>query len=481
MAGASVFRGGIHYGVHSIHPYQGPSGGFGSRGGRGVAGRCECATVGSGSYPGDRRHGSETRDQTAGRPVLGGRHESGADRELRCGQHRGSRPQRAIRGVSSGQVIRDQPGVKEQVGVYLDESPISVALFTPDLELFDLDRFEVLRGPQGTLFGAGSDAGTVRYITKQPKLGAYEAYGDASLESPTGSGSSVGGSVRAAFNAPLGPNAAVHFVAYEHHLPGFIRAIEPTGPANSPSTTHIADGVNDGDRAGFRLSMLWKPSEELSVTPRLVYQNLGTNGFPRVDTYNILANPNTTTQPPVTIGDREQYTQLREGLSDDFRLADVKVDYNLGPATLTSVSSLTSRHVLVTRDASQLSGSVTFQVFGPIAQVRLNSPLLDHTHLTAISQELRVASNGTQTFDWLLGAFYQHVGRRYGQALPTQGYDALNAAAGFPLGFDPLAPPDNPFYSDLIYRFKQYALFGEATYHITDPPATRRPAAFRAR
>ena len=55
--------------------------------------------------------------------------------------------QMAIRGISAGQVIRDQPGVKEQVGVYLDESPISVALFTPDLELFDLDRFEVLRGP----------------------------------------------------------------------------------------------------------------------------------------------------------------------------------------------------------------------------------------------------------------------------------------------------------------------------------------------
>ena len=70
--------------------------------------------------------------------------------------------QMAIRGISSGQVIRDQPGLKEQVGVYLDESPISIALFTPDLELFDLERFEVLRGPQGTLFGAGSEAGTVR-------------------------------------------------------------------------------------------------------------------------------------------------------------------------------------------------------------------------------------------------------------------------------------------------------------------------------
>jgi iron complex outermembrane receptor protein len=57
---------------------------------------------------------------------------------------------------------------EESVGIYLDESPISVALFTPDLDLYDLDRIEVLRGPQGTLFGAGSSSGAVRYITAQP-------------------------------------------------------------------------------------------------------------------------------------------------------------------------------------------------------------------------------------------------------------------------------------------------------------------------
>jgi iron complex outermembrane receptor protein len=68
----------------------------------------------------------------------------------------------AIRGISAGQVVRDQAGVKESVGIYLDESPVSIALFTPDLDLFDLDRIEVLRGPQGTLFGAGSTSGTVR-------------------------------------------------------------------------------------------------------------------------------------------------------------------------------------------------------------------------------------------------------------------------------------------------------------------------------
>src|SRR6266581_8790747 len=69
----------------------------------------------------------------------------------------------AMRGVSSGQIQRDQPGVKEQVGVYLDESAISLSLFTPDIDLFDLNRVEVLRGPQGTLFGSGSESGTVRY------------------------------------------------------------------------------------------------------------------------------------------------------------------------------------------------------------------------------------------------------------------------------------------------------------------------------
>src|SRR5215472_15604337 len=260
--------------------------------------------------------------------------------------------QMAIRGISSGQVIRDQPGVKEQVGVYLDESPISIALFTPDLELFDLDRFEVLRGPQGTLFGAGSEAGTVRYITRQPQLGKFEAFTDASVEGVEYG--STGGMVRGAFNVPLGDTAAMRLVLYYRHLPGFIDAMQPGGTANQD--------VNDGDRTGARLSFLWKPNDSLSITPRVVYQNLTTNGYPRVDLYNILANPYTTVAP-VTLGNLQQYTQQREGLLDQFLLSDLDVNWNFGAATLTSITSYTHRNVRVLRDATQLTGSVTFDAF----------------------------------------------------------------------------------------------------------------------
>jgi iron complex outermembrane recepter protein len=363
--------------------------------------------------------------------------------------------QMAIRGISSGQVIRDQPGVKEQVGVYLDESPISVALFTPDLELFDLERFEVLRGPQGTLFGAGSEAGTVRYITRQPQLGRVEVVTDASVEGVEYG--SNGGMARGAFNLPLGDTAAMRLVLYYRHLPGFIDAIQPDG--------HVNQDVNDGDRTGARLSFLWKPNDALSITPRVVYQNLTTNGFPRVDQYNILANPYTTVAP-VTIGNLQQYTQQREGLLDQFLLTDLDVNWNFGPATLTSITSYTHRNVRVLRDATQLTGSVTYDALHVTdqASVRLTSPLYDRTGLNVFSQELRVSSNGTQLIDWLAGGFFQHVDRHYGQNLPTPGYDDI---VGLPSQDFGTPTADTPFYSDLSYRLKQYAAFGEATWHMT--------------
>src|SRR5690606_6843618 len=129
---------------------------------------------------------------------------------------------------------------KEQVGVYLDESPISIALFTPDLDLFDLERFEVLRGPQGTLFGAGSAAGTVRYITRQPELGAFE--GAAELSLSNGSEADFGGAAKGALNVPLGEIAAMRVVGYYNRIPGFIDAHGPGGT--------VRDAADEGDRSG---------------------------------------------------------------------------------------------------------------------------------------------------------------------------------------------------------------------------------------
>src|SRR6202030_435663 len=111
----------------------------------------------------------------------------------------------AMRGVSSGQIVRDQPGVKEQVGIYLDETPISLSLFTPDIDLFDLSRVEVLRGPQGTIFGSGSESGTVRYITNQPELGVTRWIGDFSAYGT--SGGDPGGTAKVAANTPIGTTA----------------------------------------------------------------------------------------------------------------------------------------------------------------------------------------------------------------------------------------------------------------------------------
>jgi iron complex outermembrane receptor protein len=117
--------------------------------------------------------------------------------------------------------------------------------------------------------------------------------------------------------------------------------------------------VNSGTRTGGRAALLLQPNDNISITPRIVYQKLETDGYPRADFYNILGNPYTTTEPAVTVGEREQVTQFEEGIDDEFTLADLTMEFGLGDLTLTSVTSFTDRKVVVLRDASQLTGSVT--------------------------------------------------------------------------------------------------------------------------
>lgn len=198
----------------------------------------------------------------------------------------------AIRGASAGQIARDQPGVKEQAGVYLDDSPISLSLFTPDLDLFDLSRVEVLRGPQGTLFGSGSLAGTVRYITNQPELGVRSTFGE--VGGSWIGGGNGGANVKLGANVPLGDRAAGRVAVYHNQLGGYMDAVQPDGSVDR--------NVNTGTRTGVRAALRFAPTERFSVVPRLVFQTVRMDGWNRIDAFNILANPYTTTRPKVTLG-----------------------------------------------------------------------------------------------------------------------------------------------------------------------------------
>ena len=369
----------------------------------------------------------------------------------------------AIRGVSAGQIIRDQPGVKEQVGIYLDESVISLSLFTPDIDLYDLNRVEVLRGPQGTLFGSGSIGGTIRYITNQPNTEGFEGSVEGNLNVIDGGG--VGGHFKGMVNMPIAEDkAAVRIVGYHTEYGGFIDALREGGT--------IDENVNSGSRSGGRIAALFQPTENIKITPRVIYQEVSTDGNNRQEVFNLYANPYTTTRPAVQLGERQQFLLLRESFEDQTLIADLTLEVNYDSFDLTSVTSYTDRDIVVSRDASALTGSVSVDLGFPDAAVLLPSNLLDTTKVEQLTQELRISSNDDGPLQWVGGVFYSSTDRFYQQFLPTPGYDAfVDAALGagtseaVALG---VGPVDSPFFSELPYTLEQIAVFAEATYDVSD-------------
>ena len=359
----------------------------------------------------------------------------------------------AIRGASAGQIARDQPGVKEQVGAYLDDSPISLSLFTPDLDLFDLSRVEVLRGPQGTLFGAGSLSGTVRYITNQPELGIRSTFGE--VGGNWIQGGNGGADVKIGTNVPLGDRAATRLAVYHNQLAGYMDAVQPD--------LGVRKNVNTGTRTGVRAAVRLGPADgRYSITPRLVYQTVRMDGWNRIDAFNILANPYTTTRPKVFLGERQQFTQIDEPFTDKFALGDLNVRFAMGPATLTSITSYSRRDILVVRDAGALTSSITGGSIGlPEEIYTLDSPLDDRTGVDVVTQEVRLGGGG-EFARWLVGGFYSKSKRDYGQTLTVGGFEA-----GTGIGTQGLrAGRDELFFSDLSYDLRQTAVFGETTIGI---------------
>jgi iron complex outermembrane receptor protein len=369
----------------------------------------------------------------------------------------------AIRGVSSGQIARDQPGVKEQVGAYLDESVISLSLFTPDMDLFDMNRVEVLRGPQGTLFGSGSVGGTVRYISNQPQLSQTNVFGEVGGAAIDGAG--LGGDFKAGFNTPLGDKVAFRMAAYYNRLAGWMDAVQPD--------FSIRPNVNSGDREGVRAALVIAPTENLTITPRFAYQKVAMDGWNRFDQYNILANPFTTTRPAITLGENQLFTQFDEPFTDKFYLGDIKINWKGNGWQLTSITSFTNRDVRVIRDATALTGSVTGGSIGePESVYTLDSPLDDKTHASGWSQELRADGTAIDNrLHWLVGGFYSDGNRHYNQDLTVNGFEDL--ACNVPGGTciptkGQFAPKDHLYFSDIKYKDREYGVFGEATFDVTN-------------
>ncbi len=211
----------------------------------------------------------------------------------------------SVRGVSAGQIVRDQPGVKEQVGVYLDESVASLSLFTPDFDLYDLNRVETLRGPQGTLFGSGSrrrHASATSPISRSSTI--RKARPRATSTSSKDGG--VGYGLKGAINLPLGDTAAMRVVGYGTHFGGFIDSVGPFDKKN----------VNSGSRIGGRASLLWQPTPELKITPRIVYQKIGGRRLQPRRPLQPLRQSVHDRRSRHDLGKRKQYLLFREKFSD---------------------------------------------------------------------------------------------------------------------------------------------------------------------
>jgi len=278
-------------------------------------------------------------------------------------------------------------------------------------------------------------------------------------------GGELGNDARFMINLPIAEGqVGLRAVGFFTRFTGFIDAVQPGGAEN--------EDVNDGERFGGRVKMTFRPEAlpNLTVTPRLVVQNVNTDGFSRVDAFNILANPFTTTRPAIDLGKQEQFTQLEENFDDEFLLLDNTISYDFGPVTVTAITSYIDRDILVVRDATALTGSITGQpgLFTPTGFPEdiftIDAPLNDKTSLQSFTQEARAEFNWRDRIDGTFGFFYSNVDRDFSQTLHVNGFEAMT---GIPTeGF--AAPKDVLFFSEVPFDQEQTAVFGDVTFHITD-------------
>lgn len=369
-------------------------------------------------------------------------------------QDRGpARNQIVIRGIST--VVGSE---NPTVAFYIDEVPVSSGLGInangfPDLRTFDVGRVEVLRGPQGTLYGAGSMGGTVKVVPNRAKIGEWQVKAESSLSSTAGGG--LGNEVAAAVNAPLGDTLAVRVAGYHYHEAGFIKDRFPGSPNPSAPVAALGgaswadvgvssfgvparsvDDVNAANVDGVRAGVTFQPTEKLEIVLTALAQRSKANGLP---------------ENMPTLGTYTQSRFLPEMLKDNYQLYDALINYDLGFGRLTSVTAYVNRSQVQYRDVS-----ASF-LGAPIS-------LDDDNENKNFSQEIRFSSDALNPFGILIGGFYSRTTAHAIQDAAWHGTaQSLPEFTSVLLG-SPVAAGSSLFHKNDRNVGEQLSGFGELSY-----------------
>jgi outer membrane receptor protein involved in Fe transport len=314
-------------------------------------------------------------------------------------------------------------------GFYIDETPV---LETLDPHIVDVSRIEVLRGPQGTLYGAESMGGTVRIITAQPTATAFS--GQVHVGASDTEHGTLNDIVEGDINLPLIGNVlSVRASGFYQFDSGFFD--KGLGPESAPPVSILHD-VGSMEYSGGQIALRYEPVDGLSITPRVMYQEIIQDGAPYA-----LNNPSNLLQ-------REVFN-IDEGGSDKWWLDSLTIDYTQPYGTFVSSTSYFDRKTFETEDDTDVT-QYDFNLTTP-----LPSPITRKIDLRRFAQELRFASDFSGPFQVVLGGFYSNSTR-------PRDYEWVTPGIGAVIG----AP------SDLLLTFIdsrqaiEYAVFGDLSYNI---------------
>ena len=318
------------------------------------------------------------------------------------------------------------------VGQYVDDVLITGDLRQPDLRLYDIQRIEVLRGPQGTLYGSGSLSGTIRTITNPPDPSAFHADIIANVSNTDHGGGNYNGAVT--LNTPIGDRVALRATVYDDHESGYIDNVRL-------GTT----GVNAEHTWGARGALLVNIDDATKLTANVFYQSTKTDGRNIVDKADgDLGRYNT-----------DQY--VHDPFSSELKIYNLALNHNFGWATLNFSSSYLDR-----ADDNKFDSTLFDLSFGPtffteVVGLSTANALTDQADTTKyFTNELRLASQLGGRVEFVAGIFQQHIQTTFETLVAT-----TNASGYLNV---PLEPVFGQFQA---HSTEQYALFGEVSYKFT--------------